>query len=263
MGQIYIIPDRQEIEKSIGLIKEYDGAFEFNDFWKPDILDDRRKQEEIIELYAKYRTDFSTDTMHGAFLDVTVHSEDALIREISRKRVRQSMDIAKRMGLRGVVFHTGLLAGFRVAYYLKHWKEENNRFFTQIAEEYPKQQIFMENMFDECPTELAGLGESMREIKNFSICFDYAHGAVTDCPAEAWVQELAPYIRHMHINDNDLQCDLHQPVGEGQIDWQKYSSLMQQYKIDSTVLVEVKGYEAQKNSLEYLKKQGLFPFSRA
>lgn len=68
----------------------------------PDILDDQQKQEEIIEYYAKYRTDFSQDTMHGAFLDVNIHSMDSRIREVSVQRVRQSMDIAERMGLRGV-----------------------------------------------------------------------------------------------------------------------------------------------------------------
>lgn len=257
MGQIYIIPDRQEIEQSLELIQEYNGAFEYNDFWKPAILDDRRQQENIIEFYARYRTDFSKDTMHGAFLDVCIHSEDPLIREVSRKRVRGSMELASRMGLRGVVFHTGLLAGFRVPYYLEHWKQENIKFFREIADEYPKQEILVENMFDEVPDELAFLGQAMKSTENFGVCLDYAHGAVTDCPVETWVRELAPYIRHMHINDNDLKADLHQPVGDGRIDWQKFHRLMQQYRVTSSVLVEVKGYEAQRKSLEYLKRFGV------
>ncbi|MGN0140796.1 MAG: sugar phosphate isomerase/epimerase family protein [Roseburia sp.] len=262
MGQVYIIPDRDGIEQSLSLIRENDGAFEFNDFWKPEILDDRRKQEEIIGYYAKYRTDFSQDTMHGAFLDITIHSEDRLIREASVRRVRQSMDIAKRMGLRGVVFHTGILAGFRVDYYLEHWHKENVRFFTEIAEEYPNQEILMENMFDEVPQELARLGEAMKQVGNFGICLDYAHGSVTRCPGKQWVQELAPYVRHMHINDNDRKRDLHLPVGDGEIDWQEYDCLMRQYQVNATVLVEVKGYEAQRKSLEYLKEHQIFPVTR-
>lgn len=262
MGQVYIIPDIQKTEQSMELIREYGGAFEFNDFWAPSVLDDRRKQEEIIEHYAKYRTDFSKDTMHGAFLDVTVHSEDRLIREVSIQRVRQSMEIAKRMGLRGVVFHTGLLAGFRVSYYLDHWKKENARFFSELAEEYPDQEIFMENMFDEMPEEIAWLGEVMKNTDNFGICMDYAHASVTNCPQETWVKRLAPYVRHMHINDNDLQNDLHQPIGDGKIDWLEFSHLMQKYEVDTTVLVEVKGYESQKQSLEYLKQRHIFPMNR-
>lgn len=262
MGQVYIIPDSCETEKSVSLLREYDAAFEYNDFWTPEVLDDRRKQEEIIEHYARYRSSFSSDTMHGAFLDVTIHSEDPLIREASKKRVRQSMEIAERMGLKAVVFHTGLLAGFRVDYYLEHWKRENSRFFAELAEEYPDREILMENMFDEVPDELAALGEALKETDNFGICLDYAHGAVTDCPGERWVQSLAPYIRHIHINDNNLQADLHQPIGDGLIDWQEFDSLIRRYGISPTVLIEVKGYEAQRRSLEYLKRHHIFPMDR-
>lgn len=262
MGKVYIIPDIQKIEQSVSLIKEYDGAFEYNDFWLPEVLEDKRQQEEIIEQYAKYRTDFSKDTMHGAFLDVNVCSTDPLIREVSVRRVRQSMDIAKQMGLRGVVFHTGLIAGFRVPQYLEQWKNRSAEFFTTLMEEYPDQEIFMENMFDEDPVMLAELGELMKESGKFFVCLDYAHGAVTGCPQETWVQTLAPYIRHMHINDNDLCIDLHQPVGEGQIDWMEFHRLLTECQVDSTVLVEVKGYEAQKKSLEYLKQNQIFPLDQ-
>lgn len=259
MGQVYIVPDRQDMERFVSLAGEYGAAFEYNDFWKPDVLEDRAKQERIIEHYAKFRTDFSQDTMHGAFLDIYVHSEDPLIRKASQDRVIQSLEIAKRMGLKGIVFHTGLLGNLRTAGYLKGWKEKNVRFFTEIAERYPEQNIYMENMFDETPDMLAELAEELRDVKNFGVCLDYAHGAVTDCPCENWVRTLAPYIRHMHINDNDLRVDLHQNVGSGQIDWKAYDSLINQYGIDSTVLVEVYGYEAQRESLEYLRRNHIFP----
>ena len=129
MSRAYIIPDRNDIENFLQLAKENDCAFEYNDFFLPEVLDDPKKQEEIIEFYAKYRSDFSRDTMHGAFLDVTIHSSDRLIREASELRIHQSMEIAKRMGLKGVVFHTGKLAGFNVESYLKLWHETNLRFF--------------------------------------------------------------------------------------------------------------------------------------
>ena len=116
---------------------------------------------ELIDFYAKVRNDFSNDTMHGAFLDVTVHSTDRKIREVSELRVRQSLDIAKETGLRGAVFHTNRINDFRQADYLKNWEEANYRFFATVCEEYPKQQIFMENMFDEAPDVLIGLAERM------------------------------------------------------------------------------------------------------
>ena len=251
---MHLIPDRADLEESIKFIEEQNCACEYNDFFLANILDDQKKQMEIIESYAKVRSDFSKDTMHGACLDVTVHSSDAKIREVSQLRVRQSMDIAKEMGLRGVVFHTNRLYGFRDAVYLKNWKETNKRFFANICEAYPKQQIFMENMFDEAPDVLCGLAEEMTAYGNFGVCLDYAHATISDVAAEEWMRMLAPYVRHMHVNDNDLKNDLHAAVGDGNIDWKAFEKELKEYQIDASILVEVNGKEKQERSLAFLKK---------
>jgi len=254
MKGLHLIPDRTNLEESLDIINKHQCACEYNDFFLASILDDKKKQLEIIDAYAKLRTDFSKDTMHGAFLDVTVHSSDAKIRDISELRVRQSMDIAKEMGLRGVVFHTNRLYGFRDAVYLKGWKDMNKRFFASICEAYPNQQILMENMFDEAPDVLCGLAKEMTEYDNFGICLDYAHATISDTPAEEWMKMLAPYVRHMHINDNDLKNDLHAAVGDGQIDWKTFEKELEIYHIDASILIEVTGREKQKKSLAYMKE---------
>lgn len=260
MMGIYLIPDRSHLEESLQLVQKQQGYFEYNDFFTSTVLNDKKKQLEIIDDYARVRADFSKDTMHGAFLDVTVHSSDESIRQISELRVRQSMDIAKEMGLRGVVFHTNRLQEFRADFYLKNWLETNEQFFRKICEEYPKQQIFMENMFDEAPDVLAELAKRMKEVPNFGVCLDYAHATISKTNIEVWMQELAPYIKHMHINDNDLQNDLHEAVGSGQLDWRRFTEEMQRFHIDASILVEVSGEEKQKKSLEYMKKNQIYPF---
>ena len=259
MGRLYLVPDRTDMERMCRLAETYDCAFEYNDFYKAEIMDDLGKQERIIEHYRQYRGSFTQDTMHGAFLDVTIHSSDPLIRDASMLRVRQTMDIAQRMGLKGIVFHTGRLAGFRAPGYLADWRKMNEEFFTQIAMQYPKQQIYMENMFDEAPDILAGLAEQMRGVENFGICLDYAHAMLTGCSGQEWIETLAPYIRHIHINDNDLINDLHLPVGSGNLNWQEFDRLIRRYRIEAPVLVEVSGYEAQRRSLEYMEQHGIYP----
>ena len=156
-------------------------------------------------------------------------------------------------------FHTGRLAHLRAARYLDHWREQNAVFFTELAGQYPNQQIYMENMFDEAPDIIAGLAEQMRDVENFGICLDYAHAMLSGCSGQEWIETLAPYIRHIHINDNDLVNDLHLPVGDGRLDFQEFDRLIRQYRIDVPVLVEVSGYEAQKKSLEYMAQHGIYP----
>lgn len=262
MNKLYLVPDRADMERMCSLAAEYGCAFEYNDFYIPKVMDDPARQAKYIEDYRRYRNDFSKDTMHGAFLDVTIHSDDPLIRDASMLRIRQSMETAGHMGLKGIVFHTGRLAGFRASSYLKNWCDRNAAFFTELAQQYPKQQIYMENMFDEAPDIMAGLAEKMRNVANFGICLDYAHAMLSRCSGKEWVETLAPYIRHMHINDNDLENDLHLAVGEGQLDWQEFDHLIRQYRIEAPVLVEVSGYEAQKRSLEYMKQHGIYPMEK-
>lgn len=262
MSKLYLVPDRTDMERMNGLADTYGCAFEYNDFYFAAVMDDLAEQEKIIAEYRGFRDDFSQDTMHGAFLDVTIHSSDPLIRDASMLRVRQSMQIAERMGVRGVVFHTGRLANFRMTDYLAGWRDINAEFFTEIAHSYPNIQIYMENMFDEAPDIIAGLAEQMQGVDNFGICLDYAHAMISGCPGREWIETLAPYIRHMHINDNDLVNDLHQPVGSGSLDWQEFDRLVRENHIEAPVLVEVRGYEAQKRSLEYMGQHGIYPMNK-
>lgn len=256
--RIYLIPDRNNLSDSEQLRKEYKAFYEYNDFYMAKVLDDRTLQEKIINGYAKVKGDFSGDTIHGAFFDVTLHSTDPLIREVSEKRVRQSMDIAKRMGVRGVVFHTNRLLGFKEPTYLKNWEETNVRFFQKLAEEYPEQEILIENMFDESFEVLLAFAEWLREVTNVGICLDYAHAAAFgENPAE-WLKQLAPYVKHMHLNDNDLKEDLHLPIGMGKIDWKEFEQVRSACGTEASALIEVKGVTQQRASLEYMKQNGIY-----
>ena len=96
------------------------------------------------------------------------------------------------------------------------------------------------------------LAEDLKEYNNFGICFDYAHAKVYGDDIEEWFRELAPYIKHMHINDNNLKDDLHLAIGEGKIDWDEFVTMVQKYSIDSSVLIEVTGIEKQIESLQYI-----------
>lgn len=254
MKGIYLIPDRESMDESLELLKYCRGNYEYNDFYCANILEDKKKQLEIIEQYARFRSDFSKDTIHGAFFDITLHSTDPLIRQASELRIRQSMELAKEMGVRGVVFHTNRIFGFRDAWYLTNWKQTNAVFFKKLAEEFPTVEIYLENMFDEAPDVLADLAGELKEVPNFGVCLDYAHAAVFGQNPRKWMETLAPYTKHIHINDNNLKEDLHLPVGTGEIDWREFKAAYEECVADATILIEVKGVEKQKASLEYMKQ---------
>lgn len=261
MKSLYIIPKRERIEESIELSQKYNAYFEYNDFYLPSVLDDEEKKRELIEFYKSLPRDRSKDTLHGAFLDVTLHSCDARIREVSELRVRQSMEIAKELGIRGVIFHTNMIANFKEASYIKNWLNVNASFYKRLLKEYPGIYVFIENMFDFDPDMLVALAEEMKEETYFGVCLDYAHAVISRVAPKEWIKVLKPYIKHMHINDNDLINDLHNALGTGKIDYKEYTEIMLENKIETSVLVEVSKIEAQIVSLEYMKKEGIYPLN--
>ena len=112
-------------------------------------------------------------------------------------------------------------------------------------------------MFDSSPDMLYALASNLSSFENFGVCLDYAHAEVFGGGAEKWVEKLAPYVKHLHINDNDLKDDLHLAIGDGKIDWNRFKTYFDKYFTQCTVLIEVKGVEKQLKSAEYLKNLGL------
>lgn len=258
MSNFLIIPRLENMEKSLALAEEYGFGFEYNDFFWPDVLDDQKNLEEMIRRYRSAGL-LKRCTMHGAFLDVLVFSEDSTVRECSEKRIIQSMEAAKTIGAEAVVFHTNHNPLLTAKSYRKNWLERNEIFWRRTLEKNLDISVYMENMFDDSPYMLSKLAERLSDCKNFGVCLDYAHAMSfgRNTEIDVWVKSLAPYIRHLHINDNNLKDDLHLAVGSGMIDWVQFAEYYSKYFNGCTVLIETAGIEAQKSSAEFLTGIGI------
>lgn len=252
---LHIIPDYLEAAKWAGIAREFNAAFEYNEFFKPDVLDDCYKYRAVIDAYKSLGRDCSNDTLHGAFFDITVNSSDPKIRAVADLRIHQSMDAAVELGCKAVVFHTNYIVGFKSNSYRKEWVRLNAEYYKNLLAEYPELEVYIENMFDESPELLKKLAESLSDEARFGVCFDLAHGYLSETPLNVWIKELSPYIRHLHLNDNNRDEDSHKAIGEGTLPWDilKDSGL---YLNKPSVLIEVKSEDNFRKSYDYLKKNG-------
>lgn len=250
--QWHIIPEYENIEKSLELAKKYNAVFEYNDFFKAPVFENEEVLEERINFYKGLDRDRSKDTLHGIFLDLCIASMDTTIREYSKKRIAQSMEIGHRLGVKGVIFHTGLIGGLTVDYYINGWVNAAAELFTDLAKKYPDMMIYLENSFEFSPDAFLKLMEKVKDVPNVRICMDYGHASLTLTSMEDWVRQLAPYIAHMHVNDHDLKADLHLAPGEGQIDFGYFKELMERYNVNVSTLLEVNGIERQTKALEFM-----------
>lgn len=247
-----IIPSYEELEQSVALSKIHKCGFEYNDFWSPKVYNDEAEVQRRIDTYRRLERDRSRDTLHGVFLDIAVASTDPNIKAYSWKRVEQSMEIAKELGVRGVIFHTGLIASLNLDYYVQGWLQEEEALIRTLVNRYPGIEIYMENTFELEPDLLIQLAERLKDVQEFGLCLDYAHAVLTKTPVEEWVQKMAPYVKHIHLNDNDLKSDLHQAPGDGKIDYVQYKELIKKYEIHLPALLELNGIEKQKRALKYM-----------
>lgn len=260
-ANIHCIPRLENVEQWEKIAVQYGAAFEYNDFFVPQLLDEPERLENVISAYEAIKRDRSDDTLHGVFFDIVIGSEDRKIAEVCESRLRQSMSIAERLGVKAVVFHTNFITNFNVASYKKRWVEYNAMMIRTLLRDFPEQSVYMENMFDMTPELLYQLAEKMKNEERFGVCLDIAHAHLSACPLELWVEKLGPHIRHLHINDNFGEEDSHFAVGEGNIDWSilNHPVILEQ---SPSVLLEVRNAESFLRSAQYLKERALYPYNQ-
>lgn len=248
-------PQFNELEQFTEFVQNNDLALEYDDFFSPNIYENEEEINRRIAGYCTLDRDRSQDTLHGAFLGLDIAASDYVLRDRSRKLYEQSMEIAAKLGVKGVVFHTGLIGNLRVDYYINNWLKESEDFFRYLTSKYPSLEIYLENSFEQEPNTMVALAEKMDDVKNFGLCLDYAHAVLTTTPVDTWCKAFAPYLKHMHINDNDLKNDLHLVPGEGSVNFDKYFSLMKKNQINVPTLLEVSGFDKATRSYKYLVTQ--------
>lgn len=253
-----IIPSLGEIDEYMRLAEQYGLAFEYNDFFAPELLDDSAALKERIRIYKSLNRSRERDTLHGAFYDVLPFSWDSGIRKHSVYRMRQSVEIAEELGCRGVIFHTNFSPDFlNNKKYRNNWLECTQETVIKLLSDSGCD-IYLENMFDQSPNELAELAASLQGESKFGICLDIAHMRLaTDQPRE-WFRALAPYIKHFHLNDTHLVYDEHLALGQGSIDWSEIEALLEEYGLkDKSRLIEVSGLDKIQESLKYCQRVGI------
>ena len=255
MKQVLMIPDRNQLEVSLALASEYGVGFEYNDFFAPDVLEEEEKRQTIVVRYRE-KVLPAYCTLHGAFYDVIPFSPDIKIREIAKLRIEQSMDAARAMDAKAVVFHTGYNPALNSEAYVKQWIETNEKFWSEVLENNPEINVYLENTFEATPEVLERLSERLSKYENYGVCLDYAHASLSKTAPEEWAKRLGRFVRHVHINDNDGVSDLHQAWGDGSLDREMFYHCYETYLQGATVLVETGNKEATVRSLCKLKEEG-------
>lgn len=165
-------------------------------------------------------------TVHAPFMDLNPGALEPLVREATRRRWMQTLEVAEMLRARLVVLHPGF-DRWRYGGQSRPWIDACLEFFPPLLEQAARQQclLVLENIFEETPDSLATLFQAL-DSPWLGHCFDVGHWRLfAKCPLERWFASLAPWIRHLHVHDNEGDRDAHMAVGEGDIDFKRVFDL--------------------------------------
>lgn len=204
-------------------------------------------------------TGISPVFIHGKYLMNLASADDKIFRT-SASTLRSSLNIAGRIGARGVIFHTGSHKGLG----LDTVFEQICDACTRILEETPEDTwLIFENSAGGGGTigsKFHDLGEIIRRVNNprVKVCVDTCHAFAAGYDLRgpegvaATLDELdreigVGNIAALHCNDSKAALgagrDLHENIGQGQIGRDGFAALMARPELaDVPFLLEVPGY---------------------
>ena len=249
---IQLQPQMADLAQWILLAQQEGAAFEVMDPFSVVAIGDEEKQKRIV---THYRKTGLARSVHGAFIDVNPASSDPDFQELSRRRCRESCEIALALGADHVVFHSSAFPFLRGAY-LQHWAAGCAAFFDELVAQYPLR-IYLENAQDLDPTPLRMLMEKVQSDR-VGICLDVGHVNYSRAPLERWFEELGQWIGYLHLSDNFGEFDDHCPLGEGCVDWALAHRCWEALGRDLPITLETGDLESTRQSLRFLRRNGYF-----
>lgn len=187
---------------------------------------------------------------HGPFAELCPAAIDPEIREIAAKRYTQTLKIAAEYGIKNIVFH----GGYTPQIYFPEWFiPESVKFWKAFLEKVPADvTLALENVMETSPELLT---EVVRQVDDsrLGLCIDMGHANLTEVPLSKWIEESAPYLRHVHIHCNDGNRDSHSPFGTGTVDAEEVLKQLQTLCPQVSITVEMM---EPRSSIQWLVERG-------
>lgn len=118
MPQVLIQPTMETFPQYREYAAKMGFSFEIVDFAAPKVLNSTREYALREQYYQQALADWpGVCTMHGAFIDINIHSPDYKIRHAARSRVRQNLATARKTP------GNGTLAWAEIDFYLSRQAE--------------------------------------------------------------------------------------------------------------------------------------------
>lgn len=167
--------------------------------------------------------------VHGPISEMVLGASDPRIRQVTIERYSQAIDFAEGIGAVSVTVHSGydtLNKRNLESQYVQNMVPALRALAERAARK--KLGLVLENTFEPSPDLLLDVFSALH-ADNVGMCFDVAHRNVFGkAPLEEWLSRCAPFIREVHITDNNGDWDDHLAPGRGGIDFKRFFNLIRE-----------------------------------
>jgi sugar phosphate isomerase/epimerase len=159
-------------------------------------------------------------SLHGPFWDLCPGSVDPVIRQVSRSRLHQLLELAPVFNPVQVVCHTG----YDPRHHGEDWQdflELSLAVWEPVLEQAESLEVplLLENVWEYGP-ELHQAVFARLPSRYLGFCLDVGHQhSFSHTPLMDWLAALIEQLREIHLHDNHGNRDSHLPVGQGNIDF--------------------------------------------
>jgi len=202
-----------------------------------------------------------TVTFHGPFMDLAPGAVDETIRKATAQRLQSTLELVPLFDPGSVVFHAGYDAS-RYHELREEWLASSVATWeplSKMAEEMGVA-IHLENVYEQTPEMILNLLEKISS-EYLGFCLDMGHMNVFGkVPLSEWLDALGPYLKEVHLHDNDGLSDVHGPIGSGTAPFEELFQYLQDKEMKPLVTLEPHEEETLWRSLESLAL--LWPWER-
>ena len=200
---------------------------------------DRYSETAMGEVARRMAANGRTVTFHGPFMDLAPGGLDETIRKATVRRLQRTMELVPLFGPRSIVFHAGYDAN-RYHAHREEWLSSSMATWeplTKMAEEMGVA-IHLENVYEQTPEMLLNLIEKISS-DYLGFCLDVGHlNVFGEVPLAEWLDALGPYLKEVHLHDNDGLSDAHAPIGYGTVDFEQLFSYLLEKEMKPLVTLE-------------------------
>ncbi|MGM0453234.1 MAG: sugar phosphate isomerase/epimerase family protein [Thermodesulfobacteriota bacterium] len=215
---------------------------------------DRFGPAEFADIAEKFQSLDRTITLHGPFLDLSPGSPDAAIRDVTRRRLEQTVAAAAVFSPETVVCHAGY-DKYRYEFIRETWLQRAAETWEKTGEALARHncRLMLENVYETGPEQLQWLFSRLN-TDNIGCCLDIGHLHVFGHQdLSAWISTLAPHIGQVHLHDNDGNTDQHLGLGRGTIFIEAIAALFDPARPRPVVTLEPHEKSDLTASIQYLR----------